>query len=75
MNCLFAESWIDGAAALDDMDEYEVLFEDEDMIASFLSCALSEDCFNVNEEALAIQMDASVLKSTSQWDVKVYNGI
>jgi hypothetical protein len=51
-------------------------FEDKDMAAGFLSCTLNADCFDVNEEGLALQTEVSILKH--QWgakDVKVYNGL
>ncbi len=67
-NCLFAESWlIDGA--LNDMEEYELVFEEEDMTAGSLSCALIADCSNVEEEPLVLQRDISISKWGAKYEV------
>ncbi len=50
---MFAESWLEDVA-LDDMEEYEVVFEEEDVTAGSLSCALIADFSNVEAEALVI---------------------
>jgi hypothetical protein len=57
-NYLFVDSWmLDGV--LDDMDEYEVVFEEEDitMASGFLSYALNADCSDVNKEALDFETE------------------
>jgi hypothetical protein len=75
-NSLFVDSWmIDGV--LHDMEEYEVVFKDEDTMASgFLSCALNADCSDVNKVALDLKTDVYV-ESISQWGAKdnaMYHG-
>ena len=72
---LFVTAWRDDA--LDDTEEYEVLFEEEDVTTGYLSCALIADCSNVGEEELVLQPDVSVL-SIIQWGAtydKMYGGL
>jgi hypothetical protein len=67
-NCLFAESWlIDGA--LNDMEEYELVFEEEGMTAGSLSCSLIADCSNIEEEPLVLQRDTSISKWGAKYEV------
>jgi hypothetical protein len=67
-NCLFTESWlIDGA--LNNMVEYEVVFEEEDVTARSLSCALIADCSNIEEEPLVLQRDTSFSKWGAKYEV------
>jgi hypothetical protein len=74
-NCLFVESWMVDCV-LDDMEEYEVVFEEADTVASrFLSCALNADCSDVNKEVLELETYVSVV-CISRWgakDIKMYN--
>ena len=52
-------------AVIDDTEEYEVLFEVEDDVAHQVTCStLITDCFNVNEEALVLEV-----QSIKQWGV------
>jgi hypothetical protein len=60
---VFDESW---NRTLDDLEEYEVVFEQEDVTTISLSCALIADCSNAGEEALILQTDESV-ECISQW--------
>jgi hypothetical protein len=49
METLFDESW---DCTLDDMKEYEVVFEDKDVTSRCLSYVLKANCSNVNKEAV-----------------------
>ena len=49
------------------MEEYEVLFEEEDAITGYLSCALIADCSNAGEEDLVLQPGVSVLSIIQEW--------
>ena len=73
---LFVTAWRDDA--LDDTEEYEVLFEEEDVTTGYLSCALIADCSNVGEEELVLQPDVSVLSIIQEWGAtydKMYGGL
>ena len=73
---LFVTAWRDDA--LDDTEEYEVLFEEEDVTTGYLSCALIADCSNVGEEELVFQPDVSVLSIIQEWGAtydKMYGGL
>jgi hypothetical protein len=61
---LFVESW---DCTLDDMEEYEVVFEVEDAVTS--ECTLNEYCSSFREEVLILETDISV-QSVSQWVAK-----
>ena len=41
---------------LDDTEEYEVLFEEQDVTTRYLSCSLIADCSNVEEEELVLPL-------------------
>jgi hypothetical protein len=73
METLFVESW---DHALDDMEEYEVVFEEKDATSGFLSSVLKPNCSDVNKEALQLETDVYV-ESISQWGAKgkvMYHG-
>jgi hypothetical protein len=73
METLFVESW---DHTLDDMEEYEVVFEVKDATSGFLSSVLKPNCSEVNKEALQIETDVYV-ESISQWRAKdnaMYHG-
>jgi hypothetical protein len=63
---LFVTAWKDDALK-NDAEEYEVLFEEEDVKSGYLSCALIGDCSNVGEEELVLQPDVSVLCIIQEW--------
>lgn len=68
---LFVKSW---DHTLDDTEEYEVMFEEEDVTSSHLPCPLIEDCPNVSKELMELKTDVLV-QSISRWgakDMKVY---
>ena len=66
METLFVESW---DHTLDDMEEYEVVFEEKDVTSGFLSSALKTNCSNVNKEALQLETDVYV-ERIRQWGAK-----
>ena len=72
---MFVTAW--GDDEFDDTEEYEVLFEEENVTTGYLSCALSTNCSNVGEEESMLQSDVLVLR-TVQWGVmydKVYGDL
>jgi hypothetical protein len=73
METLFVESW---DHTLDDMEEYEVVFEEKDATSRFLSSVLNPNCSDVNKEVLQLEPDVHV-ESISRWGAKgkaMYHG-
>jgi hypothetical protein len=66
METLFVESW---DHTIDDMEEYEVVFEEKDATSGFLSSVLKPNCSDVNKDALQLETDVYV-ESISQWGAK-----
>jgi hypothetical protein len=63
LETLFVESW---DHMHDDTEEYEVAFEEDNVTAGSLSCVLIDDCPNVEEEPLVLQIDIFI----SKWGAK-----
>ena len=71
---MFTESW---DYAFDDIEDYEVVFEEEDMVSGYLPCALIGDYSNVGEVELVFQTNVS-MQSISKWGArydKMYGGL